>query len=59
MNKRILGLDVSSSCIGYCILEIDQNNNINYIAMNYLQPSKKGNIIDRIVDTRNKIKKNN
>jgi Holliday junction resolvasome RuvABC endonuclease subunit len=54
--KRILGFDVSSSAIGYCVLEIDDfTGQIKFISMDYLLPSKKGNIIDRIVDTRNKL----
>jgi Holliday junction resolvasome RuvABC endonuclease subunit len=59
MNKkrRVLGFDVSSSCIGYCVLDIDENDEIHYISMNYLQPSKKGSIMERIVDTRDKLNK--
>lgn len=52
---RVLGFDVSSSCIGYCVLDIDNNNNINFVLANYLKPIKNGTIIERIVDTRNKI----
>lgn len=54
MSKRVLGLDISSSTIGYCVLEVD-GYNIKYISMDYLKPSKKGSIMERIVDTRNKI----
>ena len=54
--KTVLGFDVSSSCIGYCQLQIDeQNNTVKFISCNYLKPIKNGNIIDRIVHTRNKI----
>ena len=54
--KRILGFDVSSSAIGYCVLEIDEfTGQIKFISMDYLKPSKSGNIMDRIVDTRNKL----
>jgi hypothetical protein len=53
--KRVLGIDVSSTTIGYCVLEIDDNNNIKYVSSNYLKPVKTGSIIERIVDTRNKI----
>lgn len=53
--KRVLGFDVSSSTIGYCLLEIDDKDQIQFIYANYLKPIKKGNIIERIVDTRNKV----
>ena len=53
--RTVLGFDVSSSCIGYCHLEIDDNNKIKFISCNYLKPIKKGNIIERVVHTRNKI----
>lgn len=56
MIKRILGFDVSSTTIGYCILEIDDSDNsIAFVGASYLKPIKKGSIIERIVDTRNKI----
>ena len=55
--KKVLGLDISSTTIGWCILEIDeQTNNINFINASYLKPLKNGDSIERIVDTRNKIK---
>jgi Holliday junction resolvasome RuvABC endonuclease subunit len=54
--KRILGFDVSSSSIGYCVLDIDDlTGQIKFISMDYLKPSKKGLIMDRIVDTRDKL----
>lgn len=53
--KRILGFDVSSTTIGYCVLDIDDQNEIHFVHANYLKPIKKGSIIERIVDTRNKI----
>jgi len=54
---KVLGFDVSSTCIGFCLLNIDEENNISLIKSDYLKPLKKGTLIDRIVDTRNKIKK--
>jgi hypothetical protein len=54
MNKKVLGIDVSSTTIGYGILEID-GYNIKYISSGFLKPIKDGTIIERIVDTRNKI----
>jgi Holliday junction resolvasome RuvABC endonuclease subunit len=52
---RVLGLDISSTCIGICVLEIIDGE-IKFVSAEYLKPIKKGSIIDRIVDTRNKIK---
>lgn len=58
MKNIVLGFDVSSSCIGYCVLEIDQESgDIKFISCNYLSPIKKGSILERLVDTRDKIKK--
>lgn len=54
--KRVLGFDVSSTTIGWCLLEIDEaSNKIEYTTAGYLKPLKKGSIIERIVDTRDKI----
>jgi Holliday junction resolvasome RuvABC endonuclease subunit len=54
MVKTVLGFDCSSTTIGYCVLEID-GYQINFIKTDYVKPLKKGNIIERIADTRNKI----
>lgn len=55
---RVLGFDVSSSTIGYCVLDVDLTcSTITFVSTNYLKPMKKGSIIERIVDTRNKIQK--
>lgn len=54
--SKILGLDVSSTTIGYSILEITEGNEIKLVFSDYLKPIKNGTIIQRIVDTRNKIK---
>lgn len=54
--KRVLGFDVSSTTIGYCVLEVDeQADKIDFVYANYVKPLKKGSIIERIVDTRDKI----
>ena len=55
--KRVLGIDCSSTCIGYCILEIDDSNNIKYISCDYIKPIKTGTIVERIANTRDKLKK--
>jgi Holliday junction resolvasome RuvABC endonuclease subunit len=58
MVKTILGFDVSSTTIGYCVLTWDDTtNDIKFVLANYVKPIKKGTIIERIVDTRNKIQK--
>lgn len=54
---RILSFDVSSSTIGYSVLECDGNfENIKLVSASYLKPNKSGEILDRLIDTRNKIK---
>ena len=56
MIKRVLGIDCSSTTIGYCVLEIDDlTKEIKFISASYLKPVKTGTITERIVDTRNKI----
>lgn len=52
----VLGFDVSSSCIGWCSIKIN-NSQIEFLDCGYLKPIKDGSIIERIVDTRNKIQK--
>jgi len=54
--KRILGFDISSSCIGWCVLEIDDVN-IKFIKCDNLKPTKNGSILDKLVDTKIKIQK--
>lgn len=54
--SKILGFDVSSTTIGYCLLEIDDSTKeIKLSYVDYIKPIKNGSIMDRIVDTRNKI----
>lgn len=54
--SKVLGIDCSSTTIGYCLLEVDElSGKIDFISASYLKPIKKGTIIERIVDTRNKI----
>lgn len=55
-TKIILGFDSSSTTIGWSVLEIDDiANSIKLIKADYIKPIKTGNIIERIVDTRDKI----
>jgi len=53
--STILGFDVSSTCIGYCVLEL-KDSKINFISCDYIKPIKDGNLINRLADTRDKIK---
>lgn len=57
MSKIILGFDISSTTTGWCVLSLDEKNNISFVKADYVKPIKKGTIIERIVDTRNKIQK--
>lgn len=54
MGKKVLAFDVSSTTIGWCVLEID-GININFVYADYIKPLKKGLIIERVANTRNKI----
>lgn len=57
MGKRVLGFDVSSTTIGYCVLEVDgATGKIDFLNASYIKPLKKGHIIERIADTRKKIR---
>lgn len=56
--KRVLGFDVSSSVIGYCLLLWDTDKNtITYDLMKYHKPTKNGNIIERLAETKPIIEK--
>ncbi|HUU89450.1 MAG TPA: crossover junction endodeoxyribonuclease RuvC [Candidatus Glassbacteria bacterium] len=52
MVVKILGLDISSTCIGWGLLLIDNENKISYINSGVLKPPKADDIIERIVKTR-------
>lgn len=54
--KRVLGFDVSSTTIGYSVLEVSDNNDIQFVLCNYVKPLKKGTILERIVHTRDVIR---
>jgi Holliday junction resolvasome RuvABC endonuclease subunit len=54
--KRVLGFDISSTTIGYCVLEINDNQKIKFIYADFLKPIKKGSIVERLADTREKVK---
>lgn len=54
---RILGLDISSSCIGYAVLDCDINTqSIKIVDYDYYLPPKKGSILERLNKTQQDIK---
>lgn len=55
--RKILGIDCSSTTIGCCVLHIDDNNNISCQDLIYIKPNKKGNLIERLYETREELKK--
>jgi hypothetical protein len=56
MNKIILGFDISSNTIGYCVLSVDlSTKHITFIKSGFVKPTKKGNIVERLANTRKAI----
>lgn len=49
---RILGLDASTTTIGWSILEKDNNNNISLLHSGFFSPPKNGTIFERLITTR-------
>jgi Holliday junction resolvasome RuvABC endonuclease subunit len=52
----IAGFDVSSTTIGWGILSIDDNKNIGFLDAGFIKPPKDGEIIERLMTTRSKVK---
>ena len=53
---KILGFDISSSCIGWCVLELDdKTKQISYVISDIYKPPKKGDIIERLAKTKKAI----
>jgi Holliday junction resolvasome RuvABC endonuclease subunit len=53
---KVLGFDVSSTTIGWCVLDINQSTGkIDFARASYIKPPKKGGIIERIAKTRDEI----
>lgn len=50
---RVLGLDVSSSTVGWCVLDVEKNN-IKYVNSGYFKPSKSGSVFDRLKNSQEK-----
>ncbi len=54
----ILGLDCSSTTIGYATLNWNEKNNkLKVVDYDYYKPIKEGNILDRLIKTQNDFKK--
>ena len=52
----VLSFDVSSSCIGFAVLNVDIDKKIiKYKDSGYFKPLKTGTIIERLIDSRNKV----
>lgn len=56
VKTRILGIDCSSTTIGFAVLDVD-GYNIEFIKMGYLKPIKEGHIVERLADTRDKMRR--
>jgi Holliday junction resolvasome RuvABC endonuclease subunit len=57
MTYRILGLDISSSCIGYALLTIEDDNAIYLEYCNHYKPPKDGDVFTRLAKTRKDMKR--
>jgi Holliday junction resolvasome RuvABC endonuclease subunit len=55
-KKIVLGLDCSSTTIGFAALIVD-GYTIEFVKMGYIKPPKKGHIVERIAQTRDQVQK--
>ena len=54
----ILGFDISSSCIGYALVDLNlTTKKIKVISYTYYKPTKKGSILDRLFQTQQDFRK--
>jgi len=54
--KRIMGWDVSSATVGWCVLDVDEDGkNVKFIKCSYFKPIKKGSTLDRLKHTQDKV----
>lgn len=54
--KKIMGLDISSSCIGIALLEWDdQSNKVIFNQCKFYKPPKKGEFLERLMETKKAI----
>jgi hypothetical protein len=55
--KKVLGLDVSSTTIGYGLLNVDlEKSTIDYVHSGFIKPNKTEDFIKDLADTRDEIK---
>jgi crossover junction endodeoxyribonuclease RuvC len=52
---RVLGLDISSSTVGYSVIEYDGDDKPKLLICSSFNPPKKGSIIERLKETQNRI----
>jgi Holliday junction resolvasome RuvABC endonuclease subunit len=52
---RVLGFDVSSTTIGYCALDINEDGYITPAVISYYKPTKEGDIYERLIETKKNI----
>jgi Holliday junction resolvasome RuvABC endonuclease subunit len=56
MTKKVLGFDISSSCIGFCLLLLDEEKKtIKLGKLDHFKPIKRGTVLERLQDTRDKM----
>lgn len=53
---RILGFDVSSTTLAYAAIDYIDVSSLTLFDCGYIKPIKSGNMLERLVDTRNKVK---
>jgi len=53
---RVLGFDVSSTTLAYSVIDYNNSKSLILFDYGYIKPIKTGNILDRLLDTRNKVK---
>jgi len=51
----VLGFDVSSSCIGWALLKINDDLTINFVKMDHIKPTKNGPDLQVLIDTRDRV----
>jgi Holliday junction resolvasome RuvABC endonuclease subunit len=55
-TQRILGFDASSSTIGFAVLDLEKDTNeVRFICCDYYKPPKKGDILERLLQTKKDI----
>ncbi len=50
-----MGFDVSSSTIGWCVIDISKSNKLKLYDSGYFKPSKNGSIFERLIEVKEEI----